>query len=195
MKKLLSLRFLSSAKKGFTTTSLHSRGFTLIELLIVIAVLGVLAAVVLVAIDPGQQLARGRDSGRKTSIGQLGRAMQAYYTTQQGYPAGGQWAPPIGDNILVTSGEVKTFPSNSPYLPGFGGPCTANIYPTTNGYCYAVAGSPTEAVIYARLESKSENNKCGGTANTWFVYSSAVGRAGGLCGGPEPTPPVTIFNF
>ena len=68
MKKISNLRSLISTKKGFTTTSLHSRGFTLIELLIVIAVLGVLAAVVLVAIDPGQQLARGRDSGRKPSI-------------------------------------------------------------------------------------------------------------------------------
>lgn len=37
-------------------------GFTLIELLIVMAILGVLAVVVLVAINPVQQLARTRDA-------------------------------------------------------------------------------------------------------------------------------------
>ena len=55
-----------------------SKGFTLIELLIVIAILGVLAAGSLVAIDPVEQLARARDSGRKSAVTQMGRALQAY---------------------------------------------------------------------------------------------------------------------
>jgi prepilin-type N-terminal cleavage/methylation domain-containing protein len=38
--------------RGFTTFSSHERGFTLIELLIVIAILGILAGGVVVAIDP-----------------------------------------------------------------------------------------------------------------------------------------------
>ena len=46
------------------------RGFTLIELLIVMAILGVLAVVVLVAINPIQQLARTRDTGRKSGVTQ-----------------------------------------------------------------------------------------------------------------------------
>ena len=168
------------------------KGFTLIELLIVIAVLGVLAAVVLVAIDPAQQLARGRDSGRKTSIGQLGRAMQAYYTTQQGYPIVTQWT--TAPNILASSGEIKSFPSNSPYTAG-GAECTpvANRYPATNGYCYNI-NATLGIIVYARLESKSENNKCGADL-AWFVYSSADGRAGRVCVGvaSEPGPGNQIF--
>ena len=56
----------------------YLKGFTLIELLIVIAILGVLAVVVLVAINPVQQLARTRDAGRKSSVAQIGHAVAAY---------------------------------------------------------------------------------------------------------------------
>ena len=63
-----------------------SKGFTLIELLIVIAVIGVLAAVILVAIDPIEQLARGRDAGRKSTNVQLGRALEAFYANTGSYP-------------------------------------------------------------------------------------------------------------
>ena len=45
-------------------TAYLKKGFTLIELLIVIAILGVLAVVILVAINPQEQLARGRGGGR-----------------------------------------------------------------------------------------------------------------------------------
>ena len=68
-----------------------SKGFTLIELLIVIAILGILAAGILVAIDPVEQLSRGRDAGRKSAVTQLGRALQAYYTANSNYPVIAGW--------------------------------------------------------------------------------------------------------
>jgi prepilin-type N-terminal cleavage/methylation domain-containing protein len=175
----------------FKKLLLAKKGFTLIELLIVIAVLGVLAAVVLVAIDPAQQLARGRDSGRKTSIGQLGRSLQAYYTSNQGYPTAIQWT--TAPNILVTFGEIKLFPSNPAYIAGTA--CTTNMYPASNGFCYnigTVAGTP-ESVIYARMESKSENSKCA-VGPAWFAWSSANGRAGVVCGAAEPIAAVLVFE-
>src|SRR6266404_5357748 len=45
----------------------NKKGFTLIELLVVIAVLGVLATVVIAAINPFQQLMKGRDSANVQS--------------------------------------------------------------------------------------------------------------------------------
>jgi len=62
------------------------RGFTMIELLIVIAVLGVLAVAVLSAINPIEQINRGRDTGSRSDAEQLLSAFDRYYTTHQIYP-------------------------------------------------------------------------------------------------------------
>ncbi|GEM_PF-2196820 len=79
-----------------------SYGFTLIELLVVIAVLGILAAGVLTAINPMKRIGQADDSRIKSDVGQIAQALQAYYTTNQSYPAA------IAD--LITSGDLKTEP-------------------------------------------------------------------------------------
>lgn len=61
-------------------------GFTMIELLIVIAVLGVLAVAVLSAINPIEQINRGKDTGSRSDAEQLLSAIDRYYTTQGVYP-------------------------------------------------------------------------------------------------------------
>jgi prepilin-type N-terminal cleavage/methylation domain-containing protein len=194
MKKLIkSARTSSSNRKGTTLirTSLREnlvnvKGFTLIELLIVIAILGVLAVVVLVAINPVQQLARTRDAGRKSSIGQVGRALQAYYTARNG-----AFVPETAPDTdwmgrLVTSGELSTQPSAIAYSaitdPGCAGTHTAD-----NGLCYD--NNTTDIIIYAGLESNVEDSKCAtATDRPFFVYSSADGRAGLVCLGAAAFP-------
>lgn len=49
-------------------TKKHSRGFTLIELLVVIGIIGILAAIVLVAVNPGRQFANARDTQRRSDL-------------------------------------------------------------------------------------------------------------------------------
>ncbi len=163
------------------------KGFTLIELLIVMAILGVLAVVVLVAINPVQQLARTRDAGRKSGVAQVGRSLEAFYTSHGGtYVAEGTtW---IGE--LVTAGEISTVPSAIAYgvtgetdCAGLGG---VNMQ---NNWCYdattAAGGEPV--IMYATLESQSEQSKCT-SGEPWFAWSTADGRGGLICSATAPTP-------
>lgn len=57
-----------------------SKGFTLIELLIVIAILGVLAAAVLVAINPGQKINAARNSRVRADLASIGRNAELFNT-------------------------------------------------------------------------------------------------------------------
>lgn len=154
------------------------KGFTLIELLIVMAILGVLAVVVLVAINPVQQLARTRDAGRKSGVSQIGRALAAYYTSH-----GGSYLQETTTFLtaLSASGEISTAPSAISYRGGF--TPAACVGAAQNLWCYDTNSALSEAVLYAELESDSERSKCnGGVAN--FVWSTIDGRGGLVCGTP-----------
>ena len=139
---------IKSAQKKKLFSSLPRKqarlfGFTLIELLIVIAILGILAAAVLVAINPQKRTRQARDAGRKNDIGSLATELQAYYTTpgQGVYPNGqGCGATAPGLVTLTTAGGLKNVPTD---------PLTAQ------NYCYTVrtaAVASTEASIWAVLE-------------------------------------------
>jgi prepilin-type N-terminal cleavage/methylation domain-containing protein len=66
---------------------LHAQlGFTMIELLIVITILGILAVAVLSAINPIEQINRGRDTGRQSDAEQLLSAIDRYNAFQGYYP-------------------------------------------------------------------------------------------------------------
>lgn len=166
--------------KNYFNKKSPSKGFTLIELLIVIAVLGVLAMLVIVAIDPIQQLARARDSGRKTTVSQLSNAAQAYYTSRQAsYPtANNTWI-----TTLVNAGEVKSAPAAVTYSVSGTAACTTNAQ---NGWCYNLNVGSTEAAVWARLESKTEISKCA-SGNPYFVWDSSRGTTCLVCTGGDPT--------
>ena len=61
-------------------------GFTMIELLIVIAVLGILAVAVLAAINPIEQINRGKDTGSRSDSEQLLSAIDRFYAGKGYYP-------------------------------------------------------------------------------------------------------------
>lgn len=151
------------------------RGFTLIELLIVIAILGVLAVVVLVAINPVQQLARTRDAGRKSSVTQLGHAISAYYTARNGtYPtASATWM-----TDLVTAGELGSAVSAIACSAGTClSACTSNPQAS---FCYAQLTVSTGAIVYTPLESDIEKSKCT-SSDGYFVYNATQGKGGLVC--------------
>ncbi len=62
------------------------KGFTLIELLIVIGIITILAAAVIIAINPGEQFSQARDSTRKSHLNSLRGAMHSEYVSEMEYP-------------------------------------------------------------------------------------------------------------
>ena len=171
-------------KKGLSAVR---QGFTLIELLIVMAILGVLAVVVLVAINPVEQLARARDTGRVSSVTQLGRSLAAYYTSQSQYPdaTAGVW-----DQALILSGDINTFPAAVSQTDAT---CAGAV---VNGYCYNVAtvvNVNDQALVYSLLISQQQINKCavlGG--EPYAVFSTFDGRGGVACSAGEPVAGVAL---
>lgn len=77
-KLLLSFLFLKKLK---LTSS-----FTLIEILVVIAIIGVLSAAVLVAVNPVKRAGKARDAQRKSDMSQVKTALEVYFVTNGQYP-------------------------------------------------------------------------------------------------------------
>src|SRR5664279_2011708 len=67
--------------------ALKQKGFTIVELLIVIVIIGILAAIVIVAYNGVQ--ARARDTARKSDLAQLAKAIQLYHVDNGDYAESG----------------------------------------------------------------------------------------------------------
>lgn len=65
---------------------INKKGFTLLEILLVIAAIGILAAIVLIAINPNKQLAQARNTTRQVDINTLQKALDQYLIATGSYP-------------------------------------------------------------------------------------------------------------
>ena len=131
------------------------KGFTLIELLIVIAILGILAAAVLVAINPGKRTRQAQDAKRKNDIGALATEVQAFYTTP------GQGFYPSTLAVLTTGSYLKQMP----YDPTAG--------TGTTPYSYTINAGTTEAAVWALLAEPT----AGAYGTKLWCYQSSSGVA------------------
>lgn len=158
--------------KKFSLT--FNYGFTLVELLVVIGVIGILASVVAVVINPKEQIARSKDSKRKAGINTLAVALNEYGISNHGsFPvANNTWM-----NNFIERNTLKAGVPAVPYNPAISNSCMAA--PNQNNYCYFLDNG--NAFIMVQLESKLEKNKCASGETPFFMYSTADAKAGVIC--------------
>jgi len=100
----------------------HDRWFTLIELLVVIAIIGILASIVLVALNSSR--AKGRDARRIADIRTIQLALETYYSDNNHYPL----------SIYGNGGLSPTYLPVVPSDPGSSTACTTGAETTCYKY-------------------------------------------------------------
>lgn len=130
---------------------LSQKGFTLIELLIVIAILGVLAAAVLVAINPGQRIASARNSRVRADLVNLGNAANIFNTDtglNAGCAGGGSYPDAFNkQNVCGANFPPSPIdPSGSAYILEKSPTAPTSCAPNTATPCVAIS---IEGPVYA----------------------------------------------
>lgn len=145
------------------------KGFTLIELLVVIGIIAILAAIVLVAVNPGRQFAQARDTQRRSDLYALTNAIYQYAAEHNG-------------NLPDTDGDDAA--SNFPTVAT----CIGDTAP-----CYDLGAASnaagTEPVVPTYIADMPRDPATGTAANTQYtIYVDGNGRvvasaSGELAGG------------
>ncbi len=85
---------------------LSKRGFTLLEVLLVIAIIGVLASIVIIALNPNKQLADTRNAQRKADVSAILNAVYQYDIDHSSMPSN---TPTTTKEICRDSGACSGF--------------------------------------------------------------------------------------
>jgi len=157
---------------------MKKRGFSLIEITVVVLVLGILAALVIPAVD--RVLIKARDARRKADLMSIQLALESYFDDNGYYPqsscgwdcsgyrhstSGAQWIPEIV--TYLSSGVVPLDPRNN-----------ANPAWTGGNYCYtygnvwknSVTCKPSYDLI-GQLENTRDPDRC---AVKCYTFTSAT---------------------
>lgn len=138
------------------------KGFTLVELLIVMGIMAVLAAGIIVTINPADKIKAANDAATQNNVGQSATAAQAFAARNGG-------GYPVSVTNLVDNGDLTMAPAG----------VTVTGQPAG---CTVAAENCTSVIVYGTLTSKkyttpvtprwlfsSSNNKTCAVADTVTV--------------------------
>lgn len=139
-----------------------SRGFTLIEILIVIGIIAILAAIVIVAINPAKQFAQARNTQRESNVNTILNAIGQRIADNKGVFAGTY----VINSVTYTCNALPTG-STGVVIKDTGSADIADcLYPT-----YIPAGLPVDpSVTGAHWTDKNDYN------TGYTVVASTTGR-------------------
>ena len=131
-------------------------GFTLIELIIVIAILGVLATTLLMAVNPTDQYAKAIDAKRKSELSSIQKALESYYQDNNGmYPLSDSEYR-IQDANLGVINWGSSWGSYASVLPKEPATGKKYAYYSPDGRSY---------YLYASLDRKTDLDMCSNMVN------------------------------
>jgi prepilin-type N-terminal cleavage/methylation domain-containing protein len=139
-----------------------NKGFTLIELLVVIAIIGLLASVVLLALNSAR--AKSRDAKRIADIRQIASAMELFFNDNNAYPTNASIA-------LLSSGAA---PGLSPKYIG--------IIPTApapaDGTCGTAGNAPNDYYFWGGTNAYTMTFCLGGVTGGYSAGSHTMTPSG-----------------
>jgi prepilin-type N-terminal cleavage/methylation domain-containing protein len=136
---------------------INKKGFTLLEILLVIAAIGILAAIVLIAINPNKQIAQARDTVRQSDINTIQKALDQYLIQRGVYPATVSTTPGYICNTGIEevggstdcSGRIDLRELVPIYVAGI--PRDPQAIGTSTGYRVAINASNNKVMVQSVL--------------------------------------------
>lgn len=156
------------------------KGFTLVELMIVIAIIGILAAVLYPSLMG--YLERTRDTNRQQAMNQVGTALGTYFADMNAYPTHGSGSDKCLDDIkgdLEGTGKavqyLKTLPKDPKAASNKIGNCAS-------GYAYFNLKDTSAYMVGAKMEVVTNGNMALDTLPTGVTGKATFNE---LMGNPD----------